>query len=156
MDKQKEYRKLRNEVLDTKGNHCVYCGRLLNTDNFCVDHAIPKARGGTDDIENLLPSCYECNGKKLNKTISEFREYIKDDVLGRLTRAQSRTAFLYGVTEDRRALQAMRSVQLALDTIGDIKIEFFYERSYYQKWQEALTVIKRLRTKVREQEEASG
>lgn len=30
----------------------------------CVDHVIPRARGGTDDPANLQASCTSCNARK--------------------------------------------------------------------------------------------
>ena len=49
------------------GGICQYCGqsnRLLTK-----DHIIPKSKGGTDHIDNLIPVCFDCNirkGTKLN------------------------------------------------------------------------------------------
>jgi 5-methylcytosine-specific restriction endonuclease McrA len=39
---------------------CQYCGGPATT----VDHVIPLARGGTDDLANLVPACAVCNGRK--------------------------------------------------------------------------------------------
>ena len=37
---------------------CAYC---LIGDFEEIEHFVPKKRGGTDDIENLFPSCIKCN-----------------------------------------------------------------------------------------------
>lgn len=42
---------------------CEYCG-VTETDSagqLTVDHYQPRARGGTDELENLLYCCYRCN-----------------------------------------------------------------------------------------------
>jgi 5-methylcytosine-specific restriction endonuclease McrA len=55
---------------------CAMCGRTALGDGvkLQVDHKIPKAWGGTDDLGNLQPLCEECNrGKKdLFKSYSEY------------------------------------------------------------------------------------
>lgn len=53
------------------GNACVYCG---TTERLTIDHMIPLSRGGTDDIENIVPACRSCNSKKHDKTAEEFLE----------------------------------------------------------------------------------
>jgi hypothetical protein len=37
------------------------------------DHAHPRSRGGTDEIDNLVPSCFHCNAAKGWLTLEEFR-----------------------------------------------------------------------------------
>jgi hypothetical protein len=37
-----------------------------------MDHVIPWARGGADDLTNLVPVCHNCNRKKNNKTPAEW------------------------------------------------------------------------------------
>ena len=52
---------------------CWYCGCKLDPFEFHVDHFHPKSRGGSNDIENLVPSCISCNLKKHNSFIWEWR-----------------------------------------------------------------------------------
>lgn len=61
------------------GNVCVYCrkpGRLT------IDHDIPLARGGTDNIENILPACKSCNSKKNTRTSVEFFAHQRSGGVG--------------------------------------------------------------------------
>ena len=51
---------------------CVGCEVLFPFRNFTVDHVVPKARGGTDHIENLQLLCNACNSVKGTKTQAEF------------------------------------------------------------------------------------
>lgn len=39
---------------------CVYCGELADTN----DHVRPRAYGGSDEEENLVPACRSCNSRK--------------------------------------------------------------------------------------------
>jgi hypothetical protein len=45
---------------------CEYClaQSLISADTFSIEHIIPIAKEGTDDIENLAFSCMRCNGHK--------------------------------------------------------------------------------------------
>ena len=51
------------------GNVCYYCGC---DGPLTVDHDIPIARGGTDNIDNILPACSSCNYRKHTRTAQEF------------------------------------------------------------------------------------
>lgn len=44
--------------------HCGYCGKKLHRDTMTVDHIVPVSRGGGNSLENLMPSCRECNEAK--------------------------------------------------------------------------------------------
>lgn len=44
--------------------HCAYCGRGAG---LTVDHFWPLNDGGTDDIWNSVPVCYECNRAKSDR-----------------------------------------------------------------------------------------
>jgi|ERR1035438_42144 hypothetical protein len=57
--------KVRWQVLARDSFTCKYCGRRAGTD-VCleVDHKIPVAKGGTNEIENLFAACLDCNRGK--------------------------------------------------------------------------------------------
>ena len=59
------------EYLLTKWNHsCAYCN--IKGVRFEKDHVIPKSKGGSNSVTNLVVSCRSCNEKKGNKSIDEF------------------------------------------------------------------------------------
>ncbi len=61
------------EYLLEKYNHqCVYCKGESGDKILEIDHVIPKIRGGTDRITNLVIACRTCNRLKGNKTAEEF------------------------------------------------------------------------------------
>lgn len=65
---------LRADVWDKTNGHCWHCGRELHPfRDFHMDHLVPFSRGGSDDIENLVPSCDTCNLSKGGKRIEEWR-----------------------------------------------------------------------------------
>lgn len=48
---------------------CAYCNQK---EAKTIDHIIPLSRGGTNDIENMIPVCVSCNSKKGAKTLIEY------------------------------------------------------------------------------------
>jgi hypothetical protein len=63
--------KLRFEVFKRDSFTCRYCGRKTPQIVLEVDHVIPVAKGGGDEIENLVTSCYECNRGKGASLLSD-------------------------------------------------------------------------------------
>lgn len=51
---------------------CAYCEQRVDArGGLNVDHVIPRSRGGTNRIENLVIACRECNEAKRDKTPDE-------------------------------------------------------------------------------------
>lgn len=61
---------IRNYLLEKHGRKCFYCGKAVT--KFEVEHMLPKARGGSNSIDNLTLSCHDCNQKKGTLTAEEF------------------------------------------------------------------------------------
>ena len=51
---------------------CSGCKVLFPFRNFTIDHIVPRARGGTDHVDNLQLLCNACNSVKGTKTQAEF------------------------------------------------------------------------------------
>lgn len=79
----KETRKL---VYDKCNGHCAYCGCKLEYKDMQVDHVLAVGRGGSNDIDNLLPACRQCNYDKHKKTIEGFRKRISKELYKSLER----------------------------------------------------------------------
>jgi 5-methylcytosine-specific restriction endonuclease McrA len=58
------------ELLERYERRCAYCGTEAPLQ---ADHRVPLSRGGTHDIENLLPACGPCNRRKATMSEAEFR-----------------------------------------------------------------------------------
>ena len=48
---------------------CCYCGDPATV----LDHFVPVSRGGTDNRDNLWPSCEPCNSSKRAYLLEEWR-----------------------------------------------------------------------------------
>jgi 5-methylcytosine-specific restriction endonuclease McrA len=83
----------REEVYNKCGGHCAYCGNEITIKQMQIDHIKPLYRNdddttlkgwgverGTDDMDNLLPSCSRCNKWKSTFTLENFRKVIKTSI----------------------------------------------------------------------------
>jgi len=68
---------LRKKVLQKYNNHCAYCGKILEYEDMQVDHIKPQHTGGTDNIENLNPSCRMCNHYKRGLSLDNYRNQLQ-------------------------------------------------------------------------------
>jgi hypothetical protein len=70
-------------ILSKSHRRCCKCGRMLSRDDkmFTVDHFIPISKGGTNDIENLVPLCWDCNQLKSDYVARpyDFYSHLSDD-----------------------------------------------------------------------------
>jgi hypothetical protein len=75
---------VRNKVWNKSDGHCYYCGVKIipfgrDDNSYSVDHVIPRVRGGTDDIENLVPCCRRCNSSKRDKGLFSWISEIRNE-----------------------------------------------------------------------------
>lgn len=71
---------VREYLLEKWEHRCAYCvardpellKKPLSKDPLEVEHIVPRARGGSDRISNLVMACHKCNQKKGTKTAAEF------------------------------------------------------------------------------------
>lgn len=66
-------------LLELQEFTCAYCSCCLRAPGFEVEHVLPVAVGGTNNISNLVLSCKLCNligGARAFKSLSDKREYI--------------------------------------------------------------------------------
>lgn len=52
---------------------CFYCG--TPTQNYEVEHIVPKSKGGVDSINNLVLACRSCN---VSKGTASIQDFLKD------------------------------------------------------------------------------
>ena len=62
----------RFEVFKRDEFTCQYCGKKSPEVVLEVDHIVPQADGGSDDVINLRTSCWECNRGKSDRPLSEL------------------------------------------------------------------------------------
>lgn len=71
-------KKLRFEVFKRDEFTCSYCGAKPPTVVLQVDHVVPIFEGGTDAIENLTTSCFDCNSGKSRHALSVLPQTVRN------------------------------------------------------------------------------
>ena len=81
----------RNKRFEEQNGQCYYCGKFMwipgefiddtgeirlsgrRADSCTAEHIIPRKHGGTDDEDNIVCSCFECNMERGNIPHDDFR-----------------------------------------------------------------------------------
>jgi len=61
----------RKNILLRDRNTCQYCGAVLPSSDLTLDHVLPRSRGGSSTLENLVACCLPCNRRKGNQSPAE-------------------------------------------------------------------------------------
>lgn len=64
-------KKIRFEVFKRDKFQCQYCGSSAPDVVLNVDHIDPVANGGTNELVNLITSCFDCNQGKKDRLLSD-------------------------------------------------------------------------------------
>jgi hypothetical protein len=71
-------KKLRFDVFKRDGFQCQYCGRNPPEVILEPDHIHPVAKGGSNDIDNLVTACFDCNRGKAASLLSAIPQSINE------------------------------------------------------------------------------
>lgn len=95
---------IRKQIYDKYDGHCAYCGCPLEMKDMQIDHMVSrfnsKIHGNEIDntIDNLNPSCRQCNYYKGASNIEGFRNKIKRQLSHTcIDSFQVRLAIKYGI-----------------------------------------------------------
>lgn len=70
-DRKNISNKLRFEIFKRDSFKCQYCGKSAPDVILNVDHINPVAKGGKNDILNLITACFDCNSGKSDRKLSD-------------------------------------------------------------------------------------
>lgn len=59
-------------LLEREKGCCIYCGTHASKAKMEIEHVVPKSKGGTDSLNNLVLSCHACNQAKGNQDIQTY------------------------------------------------------------------------------------
>ena len=67
--------KIRSYLFKKYNGQCVYCGAKAEE----IEHIVPKSKGGTDSLYNLVIACKKCNKLKGKLSLKEFGKTMNKD-----------------------------------------------------------------------------
>jgi 5-methylcytosine-specific restriction endonuclease McrA len=87
-------RETRERIFERDDYRCWYCGHALSRDYRAiyrsrnlsvkelkdaatVDHLAPASAGGGEGDDNLVTACFPCNAQKRDKSVEEYRAYLR-------------------------------------------------------------------------------
>ena len=79
MMRQAISKKTRFDVFKRDGFKCAYCGATPSESVVLeVDHIHPVADGGTNEINNLVTACWDCNRGKGPRLLSSVPQSLEE------------------------------------------------------------------------------
>ena len=119
---------MRKLVFSKTNGFCGYCGEPL-LPGWHVDHIIPKHIGGTNTVENKIPSCASCNIRKSINTPDEFKLLIKTRLIKKLDNAVRKDLYyLSSYLGDLDCEEILGDYMKLVEKIEAAPISFYYER----------------------------
>lgn len=93
----------REKVYQKYGRHCAYCGKEIDYKDMQVDHLVPINgwnEKGTNDFDNLMPSCRRCNHYKRANSLEGWRKMIEE-----IPQKLERDSYIYRVALDYELIE---------------------------------------------------
>lgn len=69
-----EWDRLKAQLLEEQDWRCDYCEQPLVWKTATFEHAIPRCKGGTDHVANLVMACKRCNCSKGGRSVWQWRD----------------------------------------------------------------------------------
>lgn len=80
----------RSAVYTKTEGHCAICGKFVPYTEFTVDHIVPLAKGGSNDLSNLQCTCGVCNRIKQDILPEELMEKLVEIMLFQVQKKQNK------------------------------------------------------------------
>ena len=80
----------RSAVYTKTEGHCAICGKFVPYTEFTVDHIVPLAKGGSNDLSNLQCACGVCNRIKQDILPEELTEKLVEIMLFQVQKKQNK------------------------------------------------------------------
>ena len=67
---------MRTEIYLRDKFTCQFCQNSPDKDELTIDHLIPLALGGLDEVTNYVTCCLSCNRRKADRSLEEFAREV--------------------------------------------------------------------------------
>lgn len=109
-------KRLRFDVFSRDGFSCRYCGSQSDKVQLVVDHVVPVCQGGTNEIENLITSCFACNAGKGGRTVEQS-----------VPNESHRLALAQEMQEQLAAIASAKAAQAARSALRQEVVNYYCE-----------------------------
>lgn len=130
----------RKTALKRSGGICACCGKKLTTKTMTMDHIIPISRGGTNEPENLIALCEDCNKQKGNMLYMPIGYYKAMENRSELLRMERHVEAWFSTVKDQFDIERfpliapITNVQLSLGNFKSRKKHVYIPQAIF-RWQ---------------------
>ena len=117
--------KTRFEIFKRDQFTCGYCGQRPPNIILEIDHIVPVSNNGTNDINNLITSCFDCNRGKSFRSIEVKEEPIVVSLKEQELQYQQYQDFL---------LEIDKRLNKEVELLNDIFSGFFPDKEFNNKF----------------------
>ena|ERR1035437_5902491 len=125
-------KRIRFDVFKRDRFCCQYCGATPPAVILEVDHVIPVAEGGKNQIDNLVTACFDCNRGKSDKLLSEVPKTIEMKMASIVEKREQMKAF------ERLLKSEHKHEEASIDFVENVFKEFFADRSFKSPFRESV------------------
>ena len=98
-------KKTRFEVFKRDGFACQYCGAHPPSAILECDHIQPVAGGGSNQIDNLVTACFDCNRGKSDRELSDVPQSLSDKAAHVLEREAQIKGYQSAMNSKKRRIE---------------------------------------------------
>lgn len=151
MDKRKAIsKKTRFEIFKRDSFTCQYCGAHPPLVVLEVDHIEPVFLGGTNDLDNLITACFDCNRGKSNRELSNVPQSLQDKAAQVLEREaqingyqavlKAKQARIEDEAEQVRKVYEIYNEGFTLSDPAMIRVKFFVDKLGFYEVKQAMEI----------------
>ena len=71
---------VRNQIYYRDRHECQFCRKSFEQKELTIDHLVPLALGGLDEVTNYVTCCRACNEQKADRPLEEFLKVVNLEI----------------------------------------------------------------------------